>query len=72
MHNPQDFDYNQPSRDALAGICVEVSDGPAEVPSSTGQEGPVVVAQLERLFGLTLTVDDENTAERPNRTPRAG
>ena len=69
MRNPQGFDYDQPSRDALAGIYVEVGDSAAETAKlRAGQERPVVVAEMERLFGLTLTVDDENTAERPSRT----
>jgi len=32
MQNPQGFDYNQPSLDALAGIYVEASDSAAESP----------------------------------------
>lgn len=72
MPDSQGFDYNQPSRDALAGIYVEVSDSAAEMPAALlpgAQEEPVALAQVERLFGLTVSVDDENLAERPSRTP---
>ena len=73
MHHPHGFDYDQPSRDALAGIYVEVSDcacgtPPAEVPAS--QEKPAV-AQMEELFGLTLSVDDGDTAGRISRARQA-
>lgn len=74
MRNPHGFDYHQPSRDALAGIYVEGSDAspgtlPAEVPAS--QEKPVGRAPVEQLFGITLSVDDEDVAERPSRAPEA-
>jgi hypothetical protein len=72
MHNSHGFDYNQPSRDALAGIYVEVRDSVprtpvAELPAS--QEKPVI-DQVEQLFGLTISADDD-MAERPSRTLRA-
>jgi hypothetical protein len=74
MRNPPGFDYNQPSRDALSGIYVEVSDSgpgtpPAELPASQKQR--VVPAPVEQLFGITLSVDDDDPAERPSRTPQA-
>jgi hypothetical protein len=75
MQNPQGFDYSQPSLDSLAGIYVEVSDSAVEhsiAELNAAQGGTVVPAEAERLFGLTVTVDDKNTAERPSRTPRAG
>jgi hypothetical protein len=75
MQNPPGFDYNQPSRDTLAGIYVEGSDSAAAHPAAempAGQGGQVTPDQTERLFGVTLTVDDENPADRPNRTPQTG
>jgi hypothetical protein len=74
MPNPHGFDYNQPSCDALAGIYVEGSDaGPgtpaAEVPASPKK--PVGRAPVEQLFGITLSVDDEDSTKRPSRTPQA-
>jgi hypothetical protein len=73
MRNPQAFDYNQPSRDALAGIYVEVSDGHPDTRGaelSASQEKPAV-AQVEQLFGLTLSVDDADSVQRPSWTPQA-
>ena len=66
MRNSQGFDYKQPTRDALAGIYVEVSDSAAENPAAEPNMSPVP-PQVDTLFGLTVTVDDENTAERSNR-----
>jgi hypothetical protein len=69
MHNPHGFDYNQPNRDALTGIYVEVSDSVSGTPAAklpASQEKPVI-AQVEQLFGLTISVNDD-TAERPSRT----
>jgi hypothetical protein len=73
MRNSPAFDYDQPSRDALAGIYVEVCDPIAgdvadkdtamQVPCDT-QAPP----QPEELFGLTLTVDDGMPAEQTNRS----
>lgn len=74
MRNPHGFDYNQPSRDALAGIYVEVSDSGAGTPTAelpASQEKPVVLAPVEQLFGIILSVVDDDTAERPSRTPSA-
>lgn len=70
MRSSQDFNYHQPSPDALAGIYVEASDSdaetlPLELPMR--QEKPSMAAQLEQLFGVTLSVDDE-MAEQPRRT----
>jgi hypothetical protein len=59
MQNPQGFDYSQPNRATLAGIYVEVSDSAAQAPAPglpVGQERPVALAEIERLFGLTVTV----------------
>lgn len=73
MRTSQGFNYHQPSRDALAGIYVEVTDSAAETPVATfraGQEESAVRAGVERLFGLTVSVDDQNTARQP--MPRCG
>jgi hypothetical protein len=75
MQNPQGFDYNQPSLDALAGIYVEASDSATEKSAAevkSAPRGAVGPAEAERLFGLTMTVDDESAAERLSRTPPAG
>jgi hypothetical protein len=72
MGHPHGFDYNQPSCDTLAGIFVEATDSVTaadELP--TRQEKRVRPAQVEQLFGHTLTVEDDNTAERPRRTAQA-
>jgi hypothetical protein len=74
MHNPQEFDYNQPRPDTLAGIYVEVSDTTVESPRAewnAAQGEAVVSPDAGRLFGLTVIVD-EHTAEHPHRTPQAG
>ena len=65
MGNSPLFDYEQPTRDTLAGIYVEVSDEPSEQAGgvdhgSSGQAG----LQLAALFGLTLTVDDSPIAKQ--------
>jgi len=49
---PQEFDYDQPGRDALIGVYVEVSDSApgasaAEVPASQEKS---VAHEAERLF----------------------
>jgi hypothetical protein len=75
MPDAHKFDYDQPSLDALAGICVAASDSGVEKPTrdlNAAQGGIVVPAELEGLFGLTVTVDDKNTLERPSPRPRAG
>jgi hypothetical protein len=72
MQNSEKFDYNQPSRDALAGMYVEVSDSPVKSSATEfhgALGGTVVPTGAERLFGLTITVDDENSTEQPGRTP---
>ena len=58
MRTPEVFDYNQPSPDTLTGIYVEVNDSVR------------VVATVECLFGITLTVDDEHTVERMSQLLR--
>jgi hypothetical protein len=40
----------------------------AEVPAS--QEKLVGLAPAEQLFGITMSVDDEDTVERPSRRPK--
>jgi len=65
MGNSQVFDYDQPTRDSLAGIYVEASDEESEQgggadTGSAGQSGPKPTA----LFGLTLTVDDSANAQQ--------
>jgi hypothetical protein len=60
MGNSQVFDYNYPSRDALAGIYVEWNDeGDGESPAKVMSE-----AQSLSLFGLTLTFDDRANSEQ--------
>lgn len=66
MGNSQAFDYDQPTRDSLAGIYVEASD---EVLKQAGgvdtgsarQSAPLPAA----LFGVTLTADDSANAKQP-------
>jgi hypothetical protein len=53
---------------------VEVTDSAFENPSgeANAQHGELVApADSERLFGLTLTVDDENLTERSSHMPHA-
>jgi hypothetical protein len=65
MGNPQVFDYNQPSRDTLAGIYVEWDDEDGgESPSRVMSE-----AQSLALFGLTLTVDDRANSKQSAPPP---
>ncbi len=74
MSSSRGFDYDQPSRDALAGINLQVSDSAPAIPpgdSISTPNKPVVPGQMERLFGLTLSVDDDNAGEKFGRTPRA-
>ena len=72
MSSPHDFDYDQPSRDALAGSYVEVSDCAPETPAAElpASQDKSVVAQTERLFGLTLSVGDAASAEPLSRKPQ--
>ena len=67
MGNSQVFDYDQPTRDSLAGIYVEASDEALEQAGgvdtgSAGQSAP----QAAALFGLTLTADDSANAKQSN------
>ena len=65
MGNSQVFDYNQPSRDTLAGIYVEWNDeGGGEAPSRVMSE-----AQSVALFGLTLTFDDRANSKQSAQPP---
>jgi hypothetical protein len=68
MGNTAQFDYCQPTRDALIGIYVEVSD--AENPAA-GSTTPTTteIPHHQKLFGVSVTVEDENTAEESGRTP---
>ena len=62
MRTPQQFDYNQPCHDTLAGIYVEASDIATTTPVADlpgGHEGHVLGSQMERLFGITLSVDEQ-------------
>jgi hypothetical protein len=75
VQNPEKFDYNQPSLDALAGIYVEVTDSPVETPATQFNGAPggtILPTEVERLFGLTMTVDDESPADQPGRTRHLG
>jgi hypothetical protein len=70
MGNSQIFDYDQPTRDSLAGIYVEASDERLEQAGgidtgSAGQSGP----QPAALFGLTLTADDSADTKESNAQP---
>ena len=70
MENSQVFDYDQPTRDSLAGIYVEASDETLEPAGgvdtgSAGQSAP----QPAALFGLTLTADDSANAKQSNARP---
>jgi hypothetical protein len=64
MERSQVFDYNQSTRDSLAGIYVEACDesseqaGRADTKSADPSAPP-----REALFGLTLTVDDSANAK---------
>jgi len=70
MGNSKVFDYDQPTRDSLAGIYVEASDEALQQAGgvdtgSAGQSAP----QPAALFGLTLTVDDSANAKQSNARP---
>lgn len=70
MRNPHGFDYNHPSRDALAGIFVEGSDfgrGTSTVELPASQEKPVALVLVEQLFGITLSVEDDDTDAQSSR-----
>lgn len=69
MPTSQDFTYDQPTRDALAGIYVEASDGTPGVSAHVSAAGPrepvgQPLPRPEALFGLTLTVVDDPASER--------
>jgi hypothetical protein len=63
MGNSQVFDYEQPTRDTLAGIYVEACDEAFDQKDDvdTGSAGRSL-PHLTALFGLTLTVDDRASA----------
>jgi hypothetical protein len=70
MGNSQVFDYDQPTRDSLAGIYVEASDEVLEPAGdvdtgSTGQSAP----QAAALFGLTMTADDSTNVKQSKARP---
>ena len=70
MGNSQAFDYDQPTRDTLAGIYVEASDEALEQAGgvdtgSAGQSAP----QPAALFGLTLTADDSANGKQSYTRP---
>jgi len=67
MGNSQVFDYDQPTRDSLAGIYVEASDEALEQGGgvdtrSAGQSAP----QPASTFRLTLTADDSANVKQSN------
>ena len=68
----QKFDYNQPTRDTLAGILVEASDSASGKSVSPGTTMQQSVGQApprrEDLFGFTVTVDDNSTTEKSSST----
>jgi hypothetical protein len=63
MGNSQGFDYDQATRDSLAGIYVEASDEAleqaADVDTGSADEP---APQPAALFGLTVTADDSANA----------
>jgi hypothetical protein len=67
MGNSQVFDYDQPTRDSLAGIYVEASDEALEpgdgVDNGSGSQSTL---QPAALFGLTVTADDSANPKRSN------
>ncbi len=70
MRNSQVFDYDQPTRDSLAGLYVEASDEALEQAgrvdtASAGQLAP----QPAALFGLTLSADDSANAKQSKAQP---
>ena len=71
MRNSNEFDYDEPSRDTLAGIYVEVTDSIDEDVAGSGTAGqpatPVPAPRPEDLYGFTLSVDDRMAAERSSR-----
>ena len=70
MGNSPVFDYEQPTRDSLAGIYVEASDQVLDQAGGVdpGTAGPLA-PQPGALFGLTLTVDDSANAKQSNARP---
>jgi hypothetical protein len=70
MPNSQVFDYDQPTRDSLAGIYVEATDGELAQGGSCEAGSPGRSApQMAALFGLTVTVDDSANAMQSNGPP---
>jgi hypothetical protein len=74
MGNSKDFDYDQPTRDTLAGIYVEASDERLEPTGGVDTGSAAQLApQAAALFGLTLTVDDRaNAKQADGRLPNRG
>jgi hypothetical protein len=64
MPDSEQFDFDRPSRDTLAGIYVEASDASADGCSPPARRGPDAAVEAERLFGITVTVSDQDSAAR--------
>jgi hypothetical protein len=69
MTPKQVFDYDQPTRDSLAGIYVEASDEALEQAGGVDTSAGRSVPQPAALFGLTLTADDSANAKQSNARP---
>ncbi len=68
MENSRVFDYDQPSRDTLAGIYVEATDEALSQESCVDScSAHQLALQAIALFGLTQTVDE--TAKDSNVQP---
>ena len=73
MRNPVGFDYNQPNRDSLVGVFVEAIDldrdiSTLELPANHEKSG--VRLPVEQLFGITLSLLDDDTAVQHSRMPQ--
>jgi hypothetical protein len=65
MGNSKVFDYDQPTRDSLAGVYVEASDDGSDRAGGIDTES----AGQTALFGLTVTVEDSANAEQSDTRP---
>jgi hypothetical protein len=71
VEDQPEFEKKHPTREALFGINIEATDTPFPVVDLPGGKAGVVdAAMLERLFGITLTVDDNNKVD-PNRKSKS-
>jgi hypothetical protein len=61
MPDSQGFNYEQPGRDTLTGIYVEVSDSGARTHGELTEREAKPLLQMQRLFRLTLSVVDART-----------